>query len=553
MNEEFLKKLKTGFKGDIDMTDAILDEHSRDASLFNVRPKLVVFPKDADDVVFLVQLVEEYKAQDPSLSLTARSAGTDMSGGPLNKSIIIDFIKYMHHVLEVTDEYAILQPGVYYRDLERETLKRKRIMPAYTASKEICAVGGMVANNSGGEKTLKYGKVEDYVEELDVVFSDGKIRTVKPVTIDELNQKISDANQDVFERDLYRNIKKLVEDHRQELADAKPKVSKNSAGYYLWNIWNEEKKTFNLNRVIVGSQGTLGIVTRIRFRLVAVANYSNVLAVFMSDITNVGKLVKEVLPYGADSLETYDDYSMKLAIRFFLDFLTYLGPIQTVKLGLRFLPEAMMMLTGGIPKMTVIIEVTGFSEKEVKDKLLKIQQGIAHFGFKTRIARNSLEAEKYWRVRRESFNLLRKHVRGKRTAPFIDDIIVPPQTLPEFLPRIKTLIDEYKLVYSVQGHVGDGNFHIIPLMDLTKQYSTDTILNLSHKVYDLVDEFKGSITAEHNDGIIRTPYLLGMYGEKIIALFQQTKDAFDPRNIFNPGKKVGGTFDDIRNALVKKN
>jgi len=114
---------------------------------------------------------------------------------------------------------------------------------------------------------------------------------------------------------------------------------------------------------------------------------------------------------------------------------------------------------------------------------------------------------------------------------------------------VKALLDEYKLEYTVQGHLGNGNFHIIPLMDLKSPYSADIILELSEKIYSLVKEYKGSITAEHNDGIIRTPYLKQQYGEKVVKLFEQTKNIFDPQNIFNPGKKVGGSFEDIRRGI----
>jgi FAD/FMN-containing dehydrogenase len=169
------------------------------------------------------------------------------------------------------------------------------------------------------------------------------------------------------------------------------------------------------------------------------------------------------------------------------------------------------------------------------------------------IAKDAGEADKYWRIRRESFNMLRKHVHGKRTAPFIDDIIVKPELLPEFLPKVQKEIDAYKLVYTVAGHAGNGNFHIIPLMDLNSPFSADTILELSKKIYTLVHDYKGSITAEHNDGIIRTPFLAQMYGDKIVELFRETKNIFDPQNIFNPGKKVGGTFDDIKRYIKKKN
>ncbi len=546
MNKEIIQAIKSFFKGDIEDSETALKTYSHDASLFEVRPALILFPKDTEDIQKLVAWVSIHKEIYPDLSITARSAGTDMSGGPLNTSIILDCTKYLNRVIEVTDDYAIVEPGCFYRDLEKETLKRGKIMPAYTASKEICAVGGMVANNSGGEKTIKYGKVENHVKELSVILADGKEYIVQEITEDQLKAK---ALENTFEGNLYKKIWDLIRSNKDVIAKAKPQVSKNSAGYCIWNVWKEDTKTFDLCKLIVGSQGTLGIVTKIKFNLVPVAKYSNVLAIFLPNLTNLGNLVTEVLPFKPDSLESYDDYSMKLAVRFFFDFITYLGPIETLKLGMRFLPEAMMVLTGGIPKLTVIVEVSGFTEEEVHQKLLAIQKSIKHFKFKTRITRSSKEAAKYWKIRRESFNLLRKHVHGKRTAPFIDDIIVPPQALPEFLPKIQRAIAEYKLVYTIAGHAGDGNFHIIPLMDLTTQYSTDVILNLSKKVYDLVSEYKGSITAEHNDGIIRTPYLLQMYGPEVIDIFKQIKNICDPKNILNPKKKVGGTFEDIKNAL----
>lgn len=548
LRPEIYDAIKKIFKGDIEITETVLKNYSHDASLFEVRPTAILYPKDSEDIQKLVSWVSSHKEIYPELSITARSAGTCMSGGSLNHSLILDFTRYMNNVIEITSEYGVVEPGCFYRDFEKESLKIDRIMPAFTASKEICAVGGMVANNAGGEKTIKYGKVENYVEELSVVFSDGKEYTVRPLSEAELKAK---TLGDTFESRMYNDIWTLIRTNMETIKSAKPNVSKNSAGYYLWNIWDEDKKVFDLCKLIVGSQGTLGIVTKIKWRLVPVEKYSNVLAIFMPNIKNLGALVKEILPFKPDSLESYDDYSMKLAVRFFFDFITYLGPIETLKLGLRFLPEALMMLTGGIPKLTIIVEVSGVSDEAVREKLLAIQKTVRHFKYKTRIARNSGEAEKYWKIRRESFNLLRKHVHNKRTAPFIDDVIVPPDCLPEFLPKLQALIAEYKLTYTVAGHAGNGNFHIIPLMDLNDKYSADVILELSTKVYDLVLKYKGSITAEHNDGIIRTPYLKQMYGEEVYALFKQTKNIFDAKNIFNPGKKVDGTKEDIRAALCQ--
>jgi FAD/FMN-containing dehydrogenase len=146
---------------------------------------------------------------------------------------------------------------------------------------------------------------------------------------------------------------------------------------------------------------------------------------------------------------------------------------------------------------------------------------------------------------------LRQHVKGARTAPFIDDVCVKPQYLPEFLPKMRKILDEHKLVYTIAGHAGNGNFHIIPLMNMKDPKNAELIPIVSDKIYSLVKEYRGSIDAEHNDGIIRTPYLEQMFGHEIITLFQKTKDIFDPQNIFNPGKKVGGTKEYMISHIVK--
>lgn len=550
MNTEILGDLKRDFRGDIDSTEQTLKTYSRDASLFEIKPQLVLFPKDSTDVQAAVKWVNKNKEKDPSLSITARSAGTDMSGGPLNESVILDFTRYMNKILEVTENYGVVQPGCFYREFDKETRKINRIMPTYTASREICAVGGMVANNSGGEKSIKYGKVENHLKNLKVVFSDGVEYEVKPMTLPELEQKTSANN---FEGNLYKKLFDLIQENYDTIIAAKPDVSKNSSGYYLWNVYDKDKQTFDLCRLIAGSQGTLGIVTEITFDLTPIARYSNLLVVFLPSLDHVSDLVTRILPFKPESLETYDDKSMILAVRFFFDFFKQLGFWGALRLGFQFIPETFMVLSGGVPKLILMIEFTGQSEEEVRAKLTDVRDHLTDFHFKMHIAKNSGEAEKYWDIRHESFNLLRKHVHGKRTAPFIDDLIVKPEYLPQFLPKIKALLDEYKLDYTVQGHLGNGNFHIIPLMDLDSPYTGDTILELSTKVYSIVHEFKGSNSAEHNDGIIRTPYLLEQFGEKINDLFKDTKNTFDPKNIFNPNKKVGGTFDDIKKWMIKKN
>lgn len=559
-SEELKNALAPLVSGDIDISEKTLEIFSHDASLFEIKPQIIIFPKNSKDVQAIVKWVHDNKEKNPSLSVTARGAGTDMSGGAINDSIILDFTRYMNEFHGIVDNVAIVAPGCHYRDFEKETLKQGLYMPAYPASRDICAVGGMVANNAGGENTVKYGKVENFIHHLRVVFSDGREYLVKPISIKELEHK---SKEDSFEGKVYKEISELIFNNKDKIMSAKPNVSKNSAGYYLWNIWparqdgmsggDESSQTFDLCRLIVGSQGTLGIVTEIGFKLVKKPAYSSLLAIFMPSLDKLPEIVNEVMAYKPDSFETYDDYSLKLAVKFFFDFFAQMGFVNAVRLGLQFIPEGWHIITNGIPKLTLLVQFTGDNKKEVQDRLLELQKKVAYFGLKSRLTESEIEAEKYWEVRRQSFNMLRKHVYGRRTAPFIDDIIVRPEYLPEFLPKVEAILKKSKLIYTVAGHAGDGNFHIIPLMDLKSPYSVDTILNLSKEIYDLVLEYKGSITAEHNDGIIRTPYLAKMYGPELVELFKKTKETFDPLYILNPGKKVGGTFEDIKKKLIRKN
>jgi len=532
-------ELKKFIKGDVETDEKILAKYSKDASLFTVKPQVVVFPKDTEDIKNLVKFVNEHKGGMPDLSLTPRAAGTDMTGGPLSESIVVGFTRYFNHIKEIGDDFATAEPGVFYRDFEKETLKHGLLLPSYPASREICALGGMVANNAGGEKTLTYGKTQNYIKELKVVLGDANEYTFRKISRDELERKMAEQT---FEGAVYRRIWQLVSAHAEIIKNAKPKVSKNSSGYYLWDVWDGED--FDLTKLVVGSQGTLGIVTEITFNLVPVKKYSKLLTIFLKDLDPLVEIIHTVLPLKPESFESFDDHTFKFAMKFLGDVGNVLGSRNLISLMFQFLPEFWMVVTGGVPKLVMLVEFAGDDEREIDEKLSKLHSALQKFPVKTRTTKTVQDAKKYWTMRRESFNLLRRHAKGKRTAPFIDDIIVDPDRLEEFFPRLNAILGAYpQLLYTVAGHVGNGNFHIIPLMDFADEKNRAVIHELSDKVYDLVFEFGGSISAEHNDGLIRTPYLEKMFGKDIVALFKETKQIFDPNNIFNPGKKVGGTIE----------
>jgi len=537
----FYEKLKqNGFSGDVDSSDETRELFSHDASLFELKPEVVVAPKNTADLECLVQVVNECRKQMPNLAITARSAGTDMSGAAVGESIVVDFRKYFTSIEEVTSHSARLQPGVLYRDFEKATLAKGALMPSFPASRELASVGGMVSNNSGGEKSLEYGKTENFVNELDVILADGNSYRLKP-----LNRKQLDAQmaKDDFLGKATKQLYKLIEANYDAIKSAKPKVTKNSTGYNLWDVWDRDKEIFDLTKLFVGSQGTLGLVSDIHLRLINDKPHSGVLVVFMRNVDNLGELINVVLRQKPASFEAFDNYTLVFSIKYFFFFHKTLGWKGLVKLGLQLLPDAILLFRG-IPKMVLLIEFTGETENEVNNKVHAMREILKPY--KLEAMEEDANEEKAWKfriMRRESFNLLRKKVKDKHTAPYIDDMVVPPQHLMEFLPQLRRIINKYKLVATIAGHMGDGNFHVIPLMKIENPKELAKIRPSMKEVNELVLKYGGSLSGEHNDGMIRGPWLEQMYGRKILGLFRDTKQIFDPDKIFNPHKKTDATWE----------
>lgn len=539
--DAFYDKLKQlGFSGDIDTSEETRELFSHDASLFELKPQVVVAPKVATDLAILVTAVNACREQLPSLAITARSAGTDMSGGAIGESVVVDFRKYFTTIEAVSSHSAQLQPGVLYRDFEKASLAKGALLPSFPASRELASVGGMVANNSGGEKSLEYGKTENFVTELEVTLADGKTYQIKPLSRPELEKQIKGKD---FYSQAVKQLYELIDSNYDQLKAAKPHVTKNSTGYNLWDVWDRDKGVFDMTKLFVGSQGTLGLVSDIHLRLINDKPHSGVLVAFMRNIDNLGELINVVLRQKPASFEAFDNYTLVFSIKYFFFFHKTLGWKGLFKLALQLLPDGLLLFRG-IPKMVLLIEFTGQTENEVKNKVHAMKAILKPYKLEA-LEEDATEA-KAWKfriMRRESFNLLRKKVKDKHTAPYIDDMVVPPQHLMEFLPQLRRIINKYKLVATIAGHMGDGNFHVIPLMKIEDPKELAKIRPSMREVNELVLSYGGSLSGEHNDGMIRGPWLEQMYGKQVLALFRQTKQILDPNNIFNPHKKTDASWD----------
>ena len=450
--ENLETQIKNLVKGEVDTSEATREFYSHDASMFELKPDVVVFPKDSEDIQKVVRYVADNKKQNPHLSIVARSAGTCMSGGTVGESIILDVSKHMNKFLSGSKDEATAEPGMYYRDFEKATLEYDAIMPSYPASRDLCAIGGMVANNAGGEKSLEFGKTEKFVKVLRVIFADGKEYEVKPLNKAELDKKIA---QNDYEGLIYKKVFDLVENNYDQIKAAKPHVSKDSMGYHLWNIWDRQTGIFDLTQAIVGSQGTLGLVTKITFRLVPAPKNSGTLVIFLRKTEDLGMLINKVLEHKPATFEGFDNYTLMLSFKLFPYFHKSLGWLGMAKLGIKLIPDALKLFRG-IPKMVLLVEFNSPTAEETKQKVIQLRKDLQEFKHEALFENDETEAKakKFWIMRRESFQLLRSKVKDKHTAPFMDDMIVPPAVLPEFLPEIREVINKYKLLATIAGHMG---------------------------------------------------------------------------------------------------
>ena len=412
--------------------------------------------------------------------------------------------------------------------------------PSYPASKSLCAMGGIVANNAGGEKSLTYGQTVDHVNKLKVVLADGNIYELKKLNEKELTAKMRKKD---FEGRIYKGIYDICEKNYEIIKAAKPQVSKNSSGYFLWRVW--DRKNFDLSKLFVGSQGTLGIWLEADIDVVKKNKHSRLVTVFLKNLEQISPLIKAVKSYNPESLESFDKQTLKLGLKFMPEIAKRVNR-NLFSFVWGFRRESVNFLFHGSPALIVLVELTGDNEKKIQKMADSLGKELSSQSISNLVMNSEEEGEKYWIMRRESFNLLRQKVKDKTATPFVDDFSVRPEDLFEFLPKMYSLLESYGIKPTLAGHVGDGNFHVIPLMDLRNSSERKKIPVVLNKFVKLVKEYNGTITAEHNDGLIRTPYLESEFGKEIVGLFERVKKIFDEKNIFNPGKKVHG---DIKFAI----
>jgi FAD/FMN-containing dehydrogenase len=537
--DEVILKLTKLMKGEVSTDTAVRQLASHDASVYELVPDVVINPVDSTDIKKLVKYVSTYKSNYPKLSITPRSAGTCMSGGSIGSSILIEMTTHFNKIESLNGSLLKTQPGVFMRDIDPILFEKQLQLGCVPASRAINTIGGMVGNNSGGEQSLKYGNTERWVRELKVVFADGNEYTVKPLTKKQLLAKIK---EDTFEARLYRQVYELIEANYDLLKNARPHVNKNSMGYNLWSVWDRETGIFDMTRLITGSQGTLGIITDITMEAVPKAPHSGLLLAYLPSIKNLGEIIETVMHHKPATFEGFDNITFNLGIRYFNTFRKQLGTKEWLRQQ-SILLKSVARFKGHIPSMFLMVEFDGDTQAEVLNKISILHDDLKSFKLKMDVEADEASSAPFWKIRRAALSLLQNQVHGRYASPFIDDMAVPPKYLPEFVPKLRKVIRKYKLPATIQGHFGDGNFHVIPLMDIAGDDDRAKLEPVMRELIPIVQKYGGTMAGEHNDGMVRGPWLPAMFGQEVYELFKDTKEIFDPQYIFNPHKKTDASWE----------
>jgi FAD/FMN-containing dehydrogenase len=473
--------------------------YSVDASHYTITPLAVVNPIDKYDVEKICQ-----HSFSKNIAITARGAGTGLLGQSLSNSILIDFTKYMNKIIEIGTDYVEVQPGIIKGILDKELRKRGKFLPPDPSSSNYCTIGGMIANNSSGAHCLGYGNTIDFLQKICVVYSDGSSGLL--FSRNSANKLGGDNGDKML------NLLKLLSPYLHLIQKQYPKVAKNSCGYRLDAVINDQG-FFSPQKIFAASEGTLGIVTSARMKILDIPLYRYLLVLGFEDLLSAVSVVPIILQFFPVALEMLDH--------------TVIYYIENTR---RLASNAGCIL---------FVE---FSDDKLAEVERKVNLCRDKLSGKCDIIESVTDEQsmiRIWGARTSALNHVMKLTFGSRKpVGLIEDTVVNVNLLHDYIQYLQQMYDHNKLEYVMYGHVGDGNLHTRPLIDIDSQSEMKLMERLANNVFNRVIRAGGTITGEHGDGLARVKYIESVYGSEIFSLFLQIKKLFDPKFIMNPGKKV---------------
>ena len=500
-------RLGEAIDGDVLDSNLSRSLYSSGASLYRILPRAIVQPRTKEDLVTTVRFAGEHK-----LAITARGGGTSRTGNELGEGVIVDFSKYLNEIVEFNSEerWVRVQPGIVLAELNTFLKPYNLYFPIDPSTKDAATLGGMIANNSSGPHAVKYGTTRSHVKELELILANGEmIRTGRqPV-----KKEVPATTAGLAER-LYHYIPEIIQNYSQFLEQERPYTSKNSCGYHIWDLIADG--TIDLTPLLVGSEGTLALVSEATLKLSPLPEKALSGFVYFDDLGNVGAATQEILAEGPSMVEIMEKHILDLARE------------QKPELA-EYFPEN--------TEASLFIEFQEESDERLQEKFASVRRRVLEdnkLAVSVLQAKNKQDMATFTKVRSISGPILNRMKGPKRPIAFIEDAAVHVTRLPEYISGLRALFEKFKVNAAIYGHAGDGNLHNMAILDLRQQEDVKTMLDLADAVCELVLSLGGTISGEHADGRLRTQYVVRQYPNLYHAM-REIKALFDADNIMNPG------------------
>ena len=487
--------------------------YSTDASIYQMDPVGVVIPRTVDDVQAVVEI-----ARDNTVPVLPRGGGTSLAGQTVNHAIVVDFSKYLNQIVEVNQEgsWARVQPGMVLDQLNRQLAPYGlQYAPDPTTSNRAC-VGGGVGNNTCGAHSVIYGKTLDHVRELQTVLADGNQVHFRDLGPGELEAKLSGAG---LESDIYRNLRRIAQGNAAEIRARYPTIMRRVSGYNLDDFLTDSP--FNLAKMVVGSEGTLCVVTEAKLNLVPRPTITALSILHFTGIVEASEATREILRHDPSSIEVMD----KILLDRSRESIGHANSMSFIE---------------GDPGAVLAVEFYGESEAEVTSKMDALKADMEHrrLGYACVNLLDRDAQANVWNVRKSGLGLLMSIRGDTKPLPFVEDTAVDPENLGPFVRRFDEIVRSHGTEAAYYGHASVGCLHIRPLVSLKDAQGIAVMVSIAEEISDLVKEFGGSMSGEHGDGIVRGVWTEKMFGPEIYQMFREVKAAFDPQGIMNPGKII---------------
>ncbi len=501
--------------------------YSTDASIFQAEPHAVVLPRSLGDVHAVVECAAEHE-----VAVLPRTGGSSLAGQAVNEAIVVDFTRHLNKIIEVDEaaRTARVQPGIVLDELNLQLGEKGLKFGPDPASSNRAAIGGIVSNNSTGSHSILYGMTADHVESVRVILSDGSRVEFGPEGDGAIAAKTSRPG---VEGSVYRWLDEVraSEDHAATIRTSTPRHWRRCGGYNLDRIISQEGINFlipqpdlvNSARLICGSEGTLAVIEDVTLNLVALPSVSAIALVHFDDLQLALRAVEPILEIGPSAVELVDNLGLTLC---------------------REVPEYARLLDSfldGAPDCMLITEFYGDSVDELKDKIASLKQHLKAVGAGATGVVPVLEPSRQadvWKVRKVGLGLLMSIRGDAKPIPFIEDAAVPVQHLPEYIQKLEKFCTGDGSRMAIYAHASAGCLHVRPLINAKRAEELAKIPEIMHFAIDLLHGYGGALSSEHGDGRSRSAFNRAFFGDQMYTLFEKTKAAFDPGNIFNPGMIV---------------